>query len=111
MFRVVLCALALPSSSAPLLAAMPPSVVIKTVASTPQNVEAGRESNAYRGEAVFFNQLARVVAVGSPGCYHLSASEDEARWVYVLEDLCSSRDLRYIPQSQGAGEREVREED
>ena len=90
------------------LGTLPPSLIVKTCASNDESYAAGRECDAYKTEAVFFKNLARVVSVGSPECLLVSSDGPGERYCYVMEDLDLRPDIYYVPQSLGAGEKECR---
>jgi hypothetical protein len=87
-------------------ASLRPSVIVKCTASGAESYAAGVECDAYRTEATFFAVLAEVVAVSSPDCLLVVADDDDARYCYVLEDLDERPGLYFVPQAEGAGEKE-----
>ena len=88
------------------MASLRPSVIVKCTASGAESYAAGVECDAYRTEATFFAVLAEVVAVSSPDCLLVVADDDDARYCYVLEDLDERPGLYFVPQAEGAGEKE-----
>lgn len=76
----------------------PPTVVAKVTSASEQSRAAARATRTYEVEAAFYRDLAPVLPVRSPRCYHAAHDPDTDGYAVVMEDLAPA-----VPGDQLAG--------
>ena len=69
----------------------PPSLVIKFAHEVAANRAVGMKLGIYQREVIFYNEIARVVAVPKPACYFAAVAEETGEFIVVLEDMVRYR--------------------